>query len=96
MMVLLTYDVDVTTTEGRGRLRRVAKLCESYGIRVQNSVFEMVIDPAKYVLVKNCLDGLIDKKTDSVRFYMLGKKWDAKVETLGITGLITHGETMIL
>ena len=46
MMVLLTYDVDVTSTEGRGRLRRVAKLCESYGIRVQNSVFEMMIDPA--------------------------------------------------
>jgi CRISPR-associated protein Cas2 len=95
-MVLLTYDVDVTTTEGRSRLRRVAKLCESYGIRVQNSVFEMMVDPAQYVLIKKRLDGLIDKKTDSVRFYMLGKKWDAKVETLGTTGLIAHGETMIL
>ena len=96
MMVLLTYDVDVTTAQGRGRLRRVAKLCESYGIRVQNSVFEMMIDPAQYVVVKTRMEGLIDKKTDSVRFYMLGKKWDAKVETLGVSGLINHGETMML
>ena len=59
MMVLLTYDVDVTSTEGRGRLRRVAKLCESYGIRVQNSVFEMMIDPAQYVLVKNRLNSML-------------------------------------
>lgn len=96
MMVLLTYDVDVTSSEGRGRLRRVAKLCESYGIRVQNSVFEMMIDPAQYVLVKRRLEDLIDKKTDSVRFYLLGKKWDAKIETLGVSGPISHGETMML
>lgn len=95
-MVLLTYDVDVTSQEGRGRLRRVAKLCESYGIRVQNSVFEMMIDPAQYVLVKSRLEGLIDKETDSVRFYMLGKKWDTKVETMGASGPVSHGETMIL
>ncbi len=83
MMVLLTYDVDFTQPKGASRLRKVAKLCEKYGVRVQNSVFEMLVDPAQLTLIKTNLLELIDPKADSIRIYYLGKKWESKIEKLG-------------
>ena len=83
MMVLLTYDVDFTQPKGASRLRKVAKLCEKYGVRVQNSVFEMLVDPAQLTQIKTALLDLIDPKADSIRIYHLGKKWESKIETLG-------------
>jgi CRISPR-associated protein Cas2 len=61
MVVILTYDVNTTSSEGNSRLRRVAKVCESYGIRVQNSVFELLIDSSQLILIKSKLQKIIDK-----------------------------------
>lgn len=83
MMVLVTYDVNTETAEGRKRLRQVAKLCLDYGQRVQNSVFECSVTPAEFVEIKNELTKIIEMGTDSIRFYLLGKNWQNRVETLG-------------
>lgn len=72
MLVLITYDVNTQTPEGKRRLRQVAKCCTKYGQRVQNSVFECALDPAQLKLVTHQLELLIDKETDSLRFYSLG------------------------
>ncbi len=83
MMVLVTYDVDTGDETGKGRLRKVAKHCVNYGQRVQNSVFECLLDPGQFVVFRTKLEGIIDKKKDSVRYYMLGAKWDRRVEHVG-------------
>ena len=83
MMVLITYDVNTQTAEGRKRLRKVAKECVNYGQRVQNSVFECVMDSAKCLEVKHKLEGIIDEKVDSLRFYYLGNSYKNKVEHIG-------------
>ena len=83
MQVLITYDVSTTTVEGRRRLRRVAKACHDYGQRVQNSVFECLIDAAQLVTVRNRLLEIIDPATDSLRIYFLGRDWNHRVEHHG-------------
>ena len=83
MFVLITYDVNITSPSGAKRLRNVAKACMDYGKRVQNSVFECILTEAQYVLLKNKLNNIIDTEQDSIRFYMLGKNWKNKVETIG-------------
>lgn len=83
MLVLVTYDVNVTTREGERRLRHMAKVCLDYGVRVQNSVFECEIDPAQWVQLKAKLIGIYDPSLDSLRFYLLGKRGFDKVEHLG-------------
>lgn len=83
MLVLITYDVSVVTSDGRRRLRNIAKTCLDYGMRVQNSVFECEVDPAQFVVLKNNLLEIYDPKEDSLRFYFLGKKGRQKVEHVG-------------
>ncbi len=83
MFVLITYDVNTQDAEGKKRLRHVAKQCANYGIRVQNSVFECVADPAKILELKHKLTKEIDTEKDSLRFYYLGNKTKAKVEHIG-------------
>ncbi len=83
MMVLITYDVETQDRIGRKRLRHVAKMCEDYGQRVQNSVFECVLEPGKFTELKIRLIDSIDKEKDSLRFYYLGSKWSGKVEHIG-------------
>lgn len=83
MLVLITYDVNTETPEGRRRLRQVAKQCVNYGQRVQNSVFECELDAGQLKLVQHLLEGLIDPSTDSLRFYNLGSKPQSKVFHLG-------------
>ncbi len=83
MLVLITYDVCVVSEGGQRRLRRIAKTCLDYGMRVQNSVFECEVTPAQFVLLKNQLITIFDSKQDSLRFYMLGKKGRQRVEHLG-------------
>ena len=83
MLVLITYDVNTQTKEGRKRLRRVAKLCVDYGVRVQNSVFECVLDPAQCRKLKYELTKEIDADKDSLRFYYLGDKYQTKIEHIG-------------
>lgn len=82
-MVLVTYDVNTESDGGKTRLRRVAKVCVNNGQRVQNSVFECMVDPAQYVALKNSLSKVIDKDRDSLRFYLLGKNWENRVELMG-------------
>jgi len=83
MMVLVTYDVETTTAEGRKRLREVAKLCLDYGQRVQNSVFECLVDPVQFKQLKVRLEKTIDEDRDSLRYYMLGSNWRKRVEHVG-------------
>ena len=83
MMVLVTYDVNTETPAGRLRLRRVAKVCENFGQRVQNSVFECLLDPAGWVVLRSRLLEAVDQELDSLRFYFLGKNWQRRVEHVG-------------
>lgn len=83
MLVLVTYDVNTETLEGKRRLRQVAKTCENRGQRVQNSVFECLVDPAQWTELKNQLIDLVDTETDSLRFYFLRKNWKRRVEHVG-------------
>lgn len=82
-MVLVTYDVNTETGEGRTRLRKVAKQCENYGQRVQNSVFECLVDPVQFAEMRKRLEGIIDVKSDSLRYYFLGSNWKKRVEHVG-------------
>ena len=83
MMVLVTYDVSTETPEGRRRLREVAKACLNHGQRVQNSVFECLVDPAQWASFKAKIEGIIVKDVDSLRYYFLGANWQRKVEHVG-------------
>lgn len=83
MLVLVTYDVSTSSIGGQKRLRRVAKLCQNYGIRVQNSVFECQVDAAQFAQLKFQLKSLIDSEVDSLRFYQLGNNYKSKVEHVG-------------
>lgn len=83
MMVLITYDVNTTTGEGRARLRKVAKVCVNYGQRVQNSVFECLVDPAQFADLRHKLEKIIDEEKDSLRYYFLGSNWKRRVEHVG-------------
>ncbi len=83
MLVLITYDVNVTTSAGRKRLRHIAKTCLDYGLRVQNSVFECEVDPAQFAILKDRLLNIYNDELDSLRFYMLGKKGRSRVEHFG-------------
>ena len=75
MLILITYDVNTTDADGKRRLRQVAKKCVAHGQRVQNSVFECLLDAAQYKLLKAELTALIDEKKDSLRFYELGNRY---------------------
>jgi len=83
MLVLITYDVNTESVSGKKRLRRVAKQCKNYGQRVQNSVFECIIDPAQTLQLKNEICQIIDIEKDSVRFYYLGDEYRNRVEHIG-------------
>ena len=95
MLVLITYDVNTTDTDGKRRLRNVAKLCVAHGQRVQNSVFECSLDAAQLCGLKAELTKLIDEKKDSLRFYNLGDKYKSKVEHIGAKPGFDVKETLI-
>jgi len=83
MMILVTYDVNTETAAGQKRLRKVAKACQDYGQRVQNSVFECIIDPARLKELQARLEKLMNKDKDSIRYYYLGDDWRKRVEHVG-------------
>lgn len=83
MMVLITYDVNTVDAAGRKRLRKIAKECVNYGQRVQNSVFECVLDAAQCRQLQHTLLGILDGEKDSLRFYYLGNKYQTKIEHFG-------------
>ncbi|WP_238186947.1 CRISPR-associated endonuclease Cas2 [Paenibacillus sp. L3-i20] len=84
MLVLITYDVSTISSDGQRRLRQVSKTCQSYGQRVQNSVFECIVDAAQFTELKLKLLDIIDKDQDSLRFYQLGNNYKNKVEHVGV------------
>lgn len=95
MLILVTYDVSTEDNAGKKRLRRVAKECVNYGTRVQNSVFECVVDGAKLRLLKDKLINVIDPEKDSLRFYYLGNNYKTKVEHYGVKMGIDLEEPLI-
>lgn len=84
MLVLITYDVETITPAGKKRLRQVARQCVNYGQRVQNSVFECLVDPAQFAVLRYQLESIIDKDRDSLRYYFLGKHWRGRIEHSGV------------
>lgn len=95
-MILITYDVSTQDAAGRKRLRKVAKECVNYGQRVQNSVFECILDSSQLLIVKDKLVSMIDPKKDSLRFYNLGNKYQTKVEHFGIKESYEAEGTLII
>ena len=96
MLVLVTYDVNTSSAAGQKRLRKVAKLCERYGLRVQNSVFEVLVDAAQLAVLKSDLSGVIDLNQDSVRFYRLGNNYQNRFTAMGRSGPVQTGEPLLL
>lgn len=84
MLVLVSYDVSTMDKRGRRRLRRVAKFCQDCGQRVQNSVFECIVDPAQWTALRDRLLAEYADEEDSLRFYFLGSNWERRVEHHGI------------
>lgn len=95
MLVLITYDVNTETNAGKTRLRKVAKQCINYGTRVQNSVFECILDNAQCIMLKSILTDIIDESVDSLRFYYLGNNHKTKVEHIGVSKGINVEQPLI-
>lgn len=95
MLVLIAYDVNTETAAGKKRLRKVAKQCVNYGRRVQNSVFECILDNAQCLTLKSILSDIIDEEVDSLRFYYLGNKYKTKVEHIGVNRGVSPDDILI-
>jgi len=96
MFVLVSYDVATSENGGQRRLRRVAKACMDYGQRVQYSVFECIVDPAQWVVLRQRLIDEIDPKADSLRFYFLGSNWRHRVEHVGAKATLDQEGPLIV
>ena len=96
MLVFITYDVNTEDSAGRKRLRQIAKQCVNYGQRVQNSVFECLLDSAQCKLLQAKLYAIMDPEKDSLRFYYLGKRYENKIEHFGRKQTYLPEEPMIL
>lgn len=96
MLVLITYDANTENAAGKARLRKVAKQCVNYGRRVQNSVFECILDNAQCIVLKEILTDIIEEEKDSLRFYYLGNNYQTKVEHIGIDRGIAADQPLIL
>jgi CRISPR-associated protein Cas2 len=96
MMILVSYDVSTLTPAGEKRLRRISKVCLDFGQRVQYSVFEIEVDTARWVSIKQSLIDIIDPEVDSLRFYYLGQKWQEKIEHIGAKPVLDlHGPLVL-
>ena len=96
MLVLIAYDVNTEDPAGRRRLRQIARQCVNYGQRVQNSVFECLLDPAQCKLLQAKLLAIMDPEKDSLRFYYLGKRYENKIEHFGCKRTYLLEEPLIL
>lgn len=83
MLVLITYDVNTEDAGGRRRLRQIAKQCVNFGQRVQNSVFECLLDAAQCRQLQHKLCAIMDEEKDSLRFYYFGNKYETRIEHFG-------------
>ena len=96
MLVVVTYDVNTETGAGKARLRKVAKKCVAYGQRVQNSVFECLLDEAQLVTFQAELVSLINPKTDSLRIYKIGNNYKNKINHFGLQSEYPQDEILII
>lgn len=96
MYILITYDVNTESSEGRRRLYKVAKLCKDYGQRVQNSVFECVLTEMQLTELKHKIETVIDSSQDSIRIYYLNKNQNRRIITLGKDTSIDVEGTLIV
>jgi CRISPR-associated protein Cas2 len=96
MVTLITYDVNCKSAEGRARLRRIARECQNFGQRVQNSVFECNVQYGQLLGLKKKILDIMNKSEDSVRFYLLGNKWKNRVEHHGTKPSLDMGEDLLL
>ena len=96
MMVLVSYDVSTIDRVGARRLRRVAKICQNYGQRVQYSIFECIIDRAQWTQMRQQLIDVINDDQDSLRFYFLGANWQKRVEHVGAKESINQEGPLIV
>ena len=95
MLLVVAYDVNTKNMAGEKRLRKVAKICERYGTRVQNSVFEVLVNAAEATQLKAELRKVIDMEKDSIRFYRLGNSFEQKIEKMGRQPLVQTGEALM-
>ena len=96
MMVLITYDVNTESDGGKRRLRKISKACVNYGQRVQNSVFECLVDPTQFAILRGKLEKLADPEKDSLRYYFLGSNWKNRVEHFGAKETYDPEGTLII
>ena len=96
MLVIVTYDVKTETDEGKSRLRKVAKICDKYGQRVQNSVFECLVDATQYLELKHKLLEICKLDCDSIRFYLLGNSYKDRIESYGQKAAFDQDDILIL
>lgn len=96
MLVLITYDVNTEDAAGRKRLRKIAKECVNYGQRVQNSVFECLLDAGQCRKLQSLLCSIMDEEKDSLRFYYLGNKYESKIEHFGCKNTYMPEDPLIL
>ena len=96
MMVVVSYDVSTKTSSGKKRLRKVAETCLDFGIRAQDSVFECIVEPAQWEILKNELLSIYEAEEDNLRFYYLGSNWKKRVECYGKSRNLNIDDTLIL
>jgi CRISPR-associated protein Cas2 len=96
MMVLVSYDVNTQDSEGRKRLRKIARQCQNWGQRVQFSVFECLVDPAQWRTLRAELISIMDEEKDSLRFYFLGSNWEKRLEHVGAKAAINPEGVLIV
>lgn len=95
-MVVVSYDVSTATKSGKKRLNKVAKTCLDFGIRAQNSVFECIIDPAQWEILKNELLSIYKPEEDNLKFYYLGSNYQRRIESFGKSKSLNIEDALIL
>lgn len=96
MLILVCYDVNTETKSGQKRLHKVAKQCQNFGQRVQNSVFECIVDPGQVRLLKQNLLEIMDEEKDTIRIYYLGDEKNSRIEHLGAKKPLDLGGTLMV
>ncbi len=96
MLVVVSYDVSTISSGGRRRLRKVAETCLDYGVRVQNSVFECIVEPEQWERLKEKLLAEYSKEEDSLRFYFLGSNWQRRLEHHGKESKLNINDLLII
>lgn len=96
MMVVVSYDVSTKSKSGQKRLRKVAETCLNYGIRAQYSVFECIVDPAQWEMLKHQLLSIYNPEEDNLRFYYLGSNWKNRLENFGVSKNINADDPFII